>query len=153
MLLCCDARQSLYNITKKFPAGYSGTFILIDHFSNPRNMDELPECDTDGYACIENPGCGDEIKLWLTVQGGLSNIAFKSFVCSGAIVRSSMLSVLAAGKVIKDAKFITDDDVVNAPGGIPENKKHCGLPVSRLRCVENALYKGRGRRSGRISPL
>jgi nitrogen fixation NifU-like protein len=40
---------------------------------------------------------------------------------------SSMLTVLAEGKTLEEARCITDDDVVNALGGIPENKKHCSL--------------------------
>lgn len=101
---------------------------VIDHFSNPRNVGELPETETDGYACIGDPGCGDEMKLWISVRDGrIAKIAFKSFGCPGAISTSSMLTVLAEGRSIEEAKLITDDDVVNALGGIPENKKHCSL--------------------------
>jgi len=104
------------------------TDAVIDHFTNPRNVGELSEEETDGYACIGDPGCGDEMKLWLSVRNGrIVKIAFKSFGCPGAISTSSMLTLLAEGKSIEEAKLITDDDVVNALGGIPENKKHCSL--------------------------
>ena len=104
------------------------TDAVIDHFTKPRNVGELTEAETAGYACIGDPGCGDEMKLWFSVhEGRIAKIAFKSFGCPGAISTSSMLTVLAEGTTIAEAKLITDDDVVNALGGIPENKKHCSL--------------------------
>ena len=55
------------------------------------------------------------------------DIKFKTFGCPGAIATSSMMTVLAQGKRIKDAKALTDDDVVKALNGIPERKRHCSL--------------------------
>ncbi len=101
---------------------------VVDHFMNPRNVGSLEPGETDGYACVGDPGCGDELKLWLSLRGGrIAKIAFKSFGCPGAIATSSMLTVLAEGKSLAEAERITDDDVVEALGGIPENKKHCSL--------------------------
>ena len=112
---------------------YSGPILyytdaVIDHFTNPRNVGELPPAEVDGYACIGDPGCGDEMKLWISVRGGrIARIGFKSYGCPGAISTSSMLTVLAEGKTLDEALAISDDDVVNALGGIPENKQHCSL--------------------------
>lgn len=112
---------------------YSGPILfynddVIDHFTNPRNVGELPENETDGYGLVGDPSCGDQMKLWISVRSErINKIAFKSFGCPGAIATSSMLTDLAKGKSIKDAKCITDDDVVEALGGIPERKKHCSL--------------------------
>jgi len=99
---------------------------VIDHFTNPRNVGEM--ADADGYALIGDPSCGDQMKLWIKVeQGILVDIKFKSFGCPGAIATSSMATVLAKGKSISEAKKLTDDDVIRALGGIPENKAHCSL--------------------------
>jgi nitrogen fixation NifU-like protein len=112
---------------------YSGPILfynsdVIDHFTNPRNVGELPETETDGYGLVGDPSCGDQMKLWISVKSErIAKIAFKSFGCPGAIATSSMLTDLAKGKSIEDAKCITDDDVVEALGGIPERKKHCSL--------------------------
>lgn len=112
---------------------YSGPILyytdaIIDHFSNPRNAGALPEEETAGYARIGDSGCGDEMELWIAVKDGrISRIGFKSYGCPGAISTSSMLTVLAAGKSLAEAAAISDDDVVTALGGIPENKKHCSL--------------------------
>jgi len=112
---------------------YSGPILfynerVIEHFMNPRNVGELSEGETDGYGLVGDPSCGDQMKLWISVQAGrIEKIAFKSFGCPGAIATSSMLTDLAKGKTIEEAKCITDDDVVEALGGIPERKKHCSL--------------------------
>ncbi len=101
---------------------------VIDHFTKPRNVGTLPPEETDGYAKVGDAGCGDEMELWLSIrEGRIVRIAFKSYGCPGAISTSSMLTVLADGKTIEEAKLITDDDVVTALRGIPENKKHCSL--------------------------
>ena len=95
---------------------------------NPRNAGELPESETDGYGLVGDPSCGDQMKLWISVRSDrIENIAFKSFGCPGAIATSSMLTDLAKGKSIEEARHITDDDVIEALGGIPERKKHWAL--------------------------
>lgn len=101
---------------------------VIEHFMNPRNVGELSESETDGYGLVGDPSCGDQMKLWISVRSGcIDKIAFKSFGCPGAIATSSMLTVLAKDRSVEEAKQITDDDVVEALGGIPERKKHCSL--------------------------
>jgi len=101
---------------------------VIDHFMHPRNVGELPEAETDGFGLVGDPSCGDQMKLWIAVRDDrIARIAFKSFGCPGAIATSSMLTALAEGKIIEDARRITDDDVIKALGGIPEKKRHCSL--------------------------
>jgi len=100
--------------------------LVIDHFSNPRNVGEIP--DADGCALVGDRSCGDQMKLWIKVrEGKISDIKFKTFGCPHAIATSSMATVLAFGKTIAEAKQLTDDDVIIALGGIPEKKRHCSL--------------------------
>lgn len=102
--------------------------VVIDHFENPRNVGELSDSEADGFGLVGDPSCGDQMKLWITINAGrVAKIAFKSFGCPGAIATSSMLTALAEGKTIEEAKCITDDDVIAALGGIPEKKRHCSL--------------------------
>ena len=102
--------------------------VVIDHFTNPRNVGELAESETDGLGLVGDPSCGDQMKLWISIRSGrIARIAFKSFGCPGAIATSSMLTALAEGKTVEEAKSITDDDVIDALGGIPERKRHCSL--------------------------
>jgi nitrogen fixation NifU-like protein len=102
--------------------------MVMEHFTNPRNIGEMTEGETDGFALLGDPSCGDQLKLWIKVQDNkIMDIKFKCFGCPGAIATSSMLTVLAKGKTIEQAKKLTDNDVIRALGGIPEVKKHCSL--------------------------
>ena len=104
------------------------TEAVIDHFENPRNVGEMREEEADGYALSGDPLCGDQMKLWIRVEEDrIADIKFKSFGCPGAIATSSMVTHLARGRGLEEAMALTDDDVIEALGGIPENKKHCSL--------------------------
>jgi NifU-like protein involved in Fe-S cluster formation len=75
--------------------------VVIDHFTNPRNVGELSEAETDSFGLVGDPSCADQMKLWIGVRGNrIAKIAFKSFGCPGAIATSSMLTALAEGKTI-----------------------------------------------------
>lgn len=101
---------------------------VIDHFEHPRNLGELPAAETSGFAIVGDPACGDQMKLWLGVRDGrIDAIRFKSYGCPGAIATSSMLTELVRGRAVTDARGITDDEVIAALGGIPEQKRHCSL--------------------------
>ena len=101
---------------------------VIDHFSNPRNVGEMSDGLADGYALVGDPSCGDQMKLWILVEAGrIFDIKFKSYGCPGAIATSSMLTELAQGMTLDEARQLSDDDVVAALDGIPENKRHCSL--------------------------
>jgi len=104
------------------------TETVIDHFDNPRNIGEMGEAEADGYALSGDPLCGDQMKLWIRVEENrIADIKFKSFGCPGAIATSSMATQLARGRALEEVMALTDDDVIEALGGIPENKKHCSL--------------------------
>jgi len=104
------------------------TEAVIDHFNNPRNIGEMDEKEADGYALSGDPLCGDQMKLWIRVESNrIADIKFKSFGCPGAIATSSMVTHLARERALEEALALTDDDVIEALGGIPENKKHCSL--------------------------
>jgi nitrogen fixation NifU-like protein len=98
----------------------------IDHFTNPRNIGEIEKAD--GHARVGDPSCGDFIKVWINVKDEIiTDYKYKVFGCGGAIATTSVASELAIGKRLKEAIHLTDDDVILALGGIPENKKHCSL--------------------------
>jgi nitrogen fixation NifU-like protein len=101
---------------------------VIEHFMNPRNVGELSDKECSGFAVVGDPECGDQMKLWIHIENNLiQSIKFKSYGCPGAISTSSMLTSLAENKTIEQALLISDDDVVEALGGIPARKKHCSL--------------------------
>jgi nitrogen fixation NifU-like protein len=119
--------------------------LVIDHFTNPRNVGEVE--DPDGQVVMGDPSCGDQMKVTMKINGNrIVDIKFTSNGCSGAIALSSMMTELAKGKTVEEALKLTDDDVVIALGGIPEKKKDCSLMgVSGLQgALKDFLTKGKG---------
>ncbi|MCG0278472.1 MAG: iron-sulfur cluster assembly scaffold protein [Thermanaeromonas sp.] len=97
---------------------------VLDHFLNPRNVGCLP--DADGIGVIGDPDCGDYLKIYIKVQKGkLTDVKFEIFGCPAAIATSSILTELAKGKTVEEALKITDLDIIEALGGLPEPKIHC----------------------------
>jgi nitrogen fixation protein NifU and related proteins len=98
--------------------------IVMDHFSDPRNVGQMS--DADGIGEIGNPVDGDKIKIFIKVKNNiLVDIKFKTFGCGAAIAASSMVTVLAIGKTIEEALAIENEDVSEALGGLPKEKLLC----------------------------
>jgi nitrogen fixation NifU-like protein len=101
---------------------YSKT--VMDHFRGPRNVGTID--DADGLGEIGNPLCGDMMSIYLKVEDEhIKDIKFQTFGCGAAIAVSSMLTEIAKGKSIEEAKKITNKDVAEALDGLPKNKLHC----------------------------
>jgi len=97
---------------------------LMDHFTNPRNVGEIP--DADGVGTEGNPVCGDVMKLFIKVKDGkIIDAKFKTFGCGAAIAVSSMITEMAKGKTIDEAMKITKEAVADALEGLPPQKMHC----------------------------
>ncbi len=123
-----EAKTKANESTRQSNTGSYYNETVMEHFTNPRNIGEMTEDEADGFALLGDPSCGDQLRLWIKVQDNkIVDIKFKCFGCPGAIATSSMLTVLAKGKTIEQAKKLTDNDVTIALGGIPEVKKHCSL--------------------------
>jgi len=96
----------------------------MDHFTNPRNVGEIP--DADGVGEVGNARCGDIMKLWIKVENNvITDIKFKTFGCGAAIATSSMITELAIGKTVEEAEQITNSQVAEALEGLPPVKMHC----------------------------
>jgi nitrogen fixation NifU-like protein len=106
---------------------------VMDHFANPRNVGEIP--DADGIGKVGNPQCGDVMWLYIKVKDGiLTDIKFKTFGCGAAIATSSMITELARGKTLEEAKKISRKDVADSLEGLPPTKMHCSnLAADALR--------------------
>src|SRR4030067_2463254 len=89
---------------------------VMDHFSNPRNVGEIP--DADGVGTAGTPVCGDIMKIFIKVEDDrIVDIKFKTFGCGAAVATSSMVTEMVKGKTIDEALVITDKAVAEAPGG------------------------------------
>ena len=97
----------------------------IDHFLNPRNLGQIPA--PDGFARITGP-CGDTMEISLKVSGDkIVNASFWTDGCGTTIAAGSMVTELAKGKNITEALKISQHDVLDALGGLPEESLHCAL--------------------------
>lgn len=96
---------------------------LLDHFQNPRNAGELP--DADATVDLENPACGDMLRLTLKVNDGrITQANFKAKGCVAAIACASALTELLAGASLADAANLDREDVSQAVGGLPQASTH-----------------------------
>ena len=101
---------------------YSKT--VMDHFRNPRNVGVID--DADGVGEVGNPLCGDMMTIYLKIKyEQIEDIKFQTFGCGSAIAVSSMITEIAKGKSLTEAKKITNKDVAAALEGLPKNKLHC----------------------------
>ncbi len=126
---------------------YSKT--VMNHFRNPRNVGVID--DADGVGEVGNPLCGDMMSIYLKIkEDQIEDIKFQTFGCGSAIAVSSMITEIAKGKSLEDAKRITNKDVANALDGLPQNKLHCSnLGADALKA---AIKDFEDRKSGKVRP-
>jgi len=99
---------------------------VMDHFTNPRNMGEIP--DADGVGEVGNPACGDIMRITLRIEDDrIVDAKFKTFGCAAAIASSSMATELIRGKTLEEAWKVTDKAVAEALEGLPPQKLHCSV--------------------------
>ncbi len=97
---------------------------VMDHFTNPRNVGEIP--DADGVGTEGNPICGDVMQIFIKVKDDtIVDAKFKTFGCGAAIAVSSMITEMIKGKTIDEALAISKETVANELGGLPAQKMHC----------------------------
>ena len=111
---------------------------VMDHFTHPRNVGEMP--DADGVGMVGNAKCGDIMQMFIKVDketGIITDVSFKTFGCGAAIATSSMATELVKGKSIDDALALTNSAVVEALEGLPPVKVHCSVLAEEA--VKSAL--------------
>jgi nitrogen fixation NifU-like protein len=97
---------------------------VMDHFMNPRNVGEIE--NPDGVGEVGNPVCGDMMTFYIKVKDNrLEDVKFKTFGCGAAIAVSSIVSEMAKGKTLEEARKITPQLVADELEGLPKNKFHC----------------------------
>lgn len=111
--------------------------VVMEHFRNPRNVGEME--NADAKATEGSPACGDMVAVYLKVDEEtqrIEDIKFESYGCASNIATGSIITELAKGKTLEEAKQITWEEAADALGGLPPVKAHCSvLAVDGLRAA------------------
>jgi len=113
---------------------------VLDHFQNPRNAGEVAA--PDASVQIENPACGDILKLTARIKDGkITEIRFLAKGCVPVMACASLLTQLVQGKTVQEAGQLERDDLVQQIGTLPAASGHAGqLAIDALA----ALLHSRG---------
>jgi nitrogen fixation protein NifU and related proteins len=96
---------------------------LLDYFQNPRNAGEV--VDADATVEIENPACGDIVRLTLKISAGrIAQAQFKAKGCVAAIACGPAMTELIIGKTLSEARSVQREDIITAVGGLPQASTH-----------------------------
>lgn len=99
---------------------------VMDHFRNPRNVGVIE--NADGVGEVGNAKCGDIMKIYLKIRGGvIEDVKFETFGCGSAIASSSMATEMIKGKPVSEAMALTNKAVAEALDGLPAHKLHCSV--------------------------
>ena len=117
----------------KFP--YSET--VLEHFRHPRNVGRIE--NPDGKSMEGSPACGDMVAVYIKVDKDtqrISDVKFESYGCASNIATGSIITEMAKGKTLDEAKKISWKEASDALGGLPAIKAHCSvLAVEGLRAA------------------
>jgi len=108
------------------PLPYSET--VMEHFRRPRNVGRIE--DADAKAIEGSSACGDMLAVYLKVDPNsqrIEDIKFESYGCASNIATGSIITELAKGKTLEEAKGITWKQASDALGGLPPIKTHCSV--------------------------
>jgi nitrogen fixation NifU-like protein len=124
----------------------------MDHFMNPRNLGDIQEAD--GVGEVGAAACGDIMKISLKIKDGrIEDARFKTFGCGSAIASSSMATELIKGRTLEEAMNFSNEEVVDALGGLPPVKIHCSvLAEEALKAALDDYLKRHPEVAARLKP-
>jgi nitrogen fixation protein NifU and related proteins len=118
--------------------------LVMDHIHNPRNVGVIE--DADEIVQVGDPQCGDCLLLFLKIHNEIiADAKFRIKGCGAAIATSSMTTEMVKGLTLEEALALTDEQVAEALGGLPEEKLHCSsLAVGAVHAAIMRYLTGHG---------
>lgn len=96
---------------------------VIEEYNNPKNIGKMAQ--PDAFATLTG-WCGDTMEIYLKMDHDIiEDISFMTDGCGATIACGSILTSMVKGKSVEEAKAITDDDLITALQGLPEENLHC----------------------------
>ena len=142
----CNISPAIFD----FPSSLCKNVIMWEYtdkvkeaFLKPKNVGDIPGADAVGE--VGSLVCGDALKLYLKIDKDSKKITdakFQTFGCASAIASSSALTELVKGKTLDDALKITNLDIAEYLGGLPDQKMHCSVMGREALEAAIAQYKG-----------
>jgi NifU-like protein len=117
---------------------------VMDHFLKPRNEGYIE--DADGVGEVGSLACGDALTFTFKLgdDGRIADAKFKTFGCASAVASSSVLTELVKGMTLDEAAKLTNEDIVNELGGLPDQKLHCSVMGQEALEAAIADYRNKG---------